>query len=427
MRGLARLATGDPEGARADFDTALKKNPGFEPALVARAWLDLANGDIDDARQRIEARFNPKGATIAMVAVYAAILRSSGDPAARDKAKGLLERALAGPPSVDTPRAQLELARINRDLGDVHGARAAYAEASRAGNFDARIESGLLQIEDHNPSAGRATLEQLLKDSGDHPPAILLLELARARMLMGDHPGAAELLAATEKAGGAPRWQLERERGRLALRKSDTAAAAAALVTALDGCGADLDTFLLAADTISADDKQLALAQKLKALVPTRLKGRPEIQIIDGKLALAAEKRDEAEKVYAAVRDVLAAEKASSRRLAQADFGRAVVAYFKEDDLTALSRLELVIFEDPSIYPAYLFASEIYKTKGNLKKALELAQQAAAFNPDSLESWKLVGALAAQLGNRRLLNDAIVRVGELAPGSDALRELKQLR
>jgi len=172
VRGLARLATGDPEGARADFDTALKKNPGFEPALVARAWLDLAGGELDEARQRIEARFSAKGASTAMVAVYAAILRASGDPASRDKAKGLLERALAGPPGVDTPRAQLELARIDRDLGDVHGARAAYAEASRAGNFDARIESGLLQIEDHNPSAGRATLEQLLKDSGDHPPAI---------------------------------------------------------------------------------------------------------------------------------------------------------------------------------------------------------------------------------------------------------------
>jgi predicted Zn-dependent protease len=426
VRGLAKLAIGDTEAARADLDAALKKNPGFEPALIARAWLDLANGELDEARQRIEARFSPKGASTAMVAVYAAILRSSGDPAARDKAKGLLERALAGPPNVDTPRAQLELARIHRDLGDVHGARAAYAEASRTGNFDARLESGLLWIEDHDPSRGRATLEQLLKDSSERPPASLLLEVARARMLMGDHPGAAEALAAAEKAG-APRWHLGRERGRLALRKDDTAAAAAALVGALDGCGADVDTFLLAADTVSADDKQAALAQKLRTLYPTRLKGRPEVQIIEGKLALAGERRDEAEKLYRDARDALAAEKASSRRLAQADFGRAVVAYFKEDDPTAASILALVIFEDPSIYTAYLFAAEIYKTKRNFKKALELAQHAAAFNPDWIEAWKFVGAMAAQVGNRKLVDDAIQRVGELAPGSDALRELKQLR
>lgn len=426
VRGLARIATGEVDGARADLDSVLKKNPGFEPALVARAWLDLAGGDVDDARRRIEARFNAKGATTAMVAVYAAILRATGDPAARDKARGLLERALAGPPSLDTPRAQLELARIDRDLGDVRGARAAYAEASRGGSFEARLESGLLQIEDHDPRGGRATLEQLVKDAGDHPSALLLLEVARARMLMGEHAGAAEMLALAEKTGGAPRWQLERERGRLALRKNDTAAAARALVVALDGCGGDHDTFILATDTISTDDTQTALAQKLKSLIPTRLKGQPEIQILEGKLDLAAGKRDEAEKVYVVAQDALMAEKASSRRLAQAHFGRGAVAYEKEDDRKALSMLELVIYEDPSLYPAYLYAAEIWKTK-DPRKALELAQQAAALNPDWLEAWKLIGPLAGQLTNRKLLNDAIQRINDLAPGSDLVRQLKQLR
>jgi predicted Zn-dependent protease len=427
VRGQARLASGEVDSARADFDTVLKKNPGFEPALVARAWLDLANGDVDDARQRIESKMSPKGATTAMVAVYAAILRATGDAASRTKARGLLERALAGPPSLDTPRAQLELARIDRDLGDVRGARAAYAEASRGGNFEARLESGLLQIEDRDPRGGRAALEQLLKDAGDHPSALLLVEVARARMLMGDHPGAADLLARAEKLGGAPRWQLARERGRLALRKNDTAAAAQALVPALEGCGGDIDTFILAADTVSTDDKQTQLAQKLKSLVPTRLKGLPEIQIIEGKLDLATGKRDDAEKIYRTAKDALAAEKASSRRLAQADFGRAAVAYEKEDDQTALSVLDLVLFEDPSIYSAYLFAAEIWKTKGNPKKALELAQQAALLNPDWLEAWKLIGPLAAQLNNRRLLADAIQRLTDLAPGSDLIRQLKQVR
>ncbi|HSS00902.1 MAG TPA: CDC27 family protein [Kofleriaceae bacterium] len=427
VRGQAHLAAGEIDSARADFDLVLKKNPGFEPALVARAWLDLANGDVDDARQRIEAKMSPKGATTAMVAVYAAILRATGDPGSRTKAKGLLERVLAGPPSLDTPRAQLELARIDRDLGDVRGARAAYAEASRGGNFEARLESGLLQIEDRDPRGGRAALEQLLKDAGDHPSGLLLVEAARARMLMGDHPGAADLLARAEKAGGAPRWQLARERGRLALRKNDIAAAAQALVTALEGCGGDIDTFILAADTVSTDDKQTQLAQKLKSLVPTRLKGLPEIQIIEGKLDLATGKRDDAEKIYKTAKDTLAAEKASSRRLAQADFGRAAVAYEKEDDQTALSVLDLVLFEDPSIYSAYLFAAEIWKTKGNPRKALELAQQAALLNPDWVEAWKLIGPLAAQLNNRRLLADAIQRLTDLAPGSDLIRQLKQAR
>ncbi len=427
VRGLARLATGDLDGAREDYDTALKKLPGFEPALVARAWLDLASGNVDDARQRIEPKLTGKAATTAMVAVYAAILRASGDAAARDKAKAMLERVVGGPPILEAARAQLELARIDRDLGDLRAARAAYAEASRGGNFDARLESGLLQIEDSDPIGGRETLEQLLKEAADHPPAALLLETARARTLVGAHAGAAELLAAAEKLPGVVSWQLDRERGRLALRKNDTAGAAQALVRALDGCGSDPDTFILAADTVSTDAKQTTLAQKLGTLVPTRLKGRPEAEIIAGKLDLAAGNRqDEAEKVYNAARDALVKEKASPRRQAQATYGLAAVAYFKQDDPTAQTQLDYVIFQDPSIYPAYLFAAEIARPK-DPKKALGLAQQAAALNPDSLDAWNLIGTLAAQLGNRKLLNDAITRIGELAPGSDTLRQLQRLR
>src|SRR5262249_10218517 len=112
VRGLARQATGDLDGARDDYDAVLKKLPGFEPALIARAWLDLASGNVDDARQRIEPKLTGKAATTAMVAVYAAILRASGDAAARDKAKAMLDRVVGGPPSPETTRAQLELARI---------------------------------------------------------------------------------------------------------------------------------------------------------------------------------------------------------------------------------------------------------------------------------------------------------------------------
>ena len=427
VRGQARLATGDVDGARADFDAALKKLPGFEPAVIARSWLDLAGGEVEDARQRVEPKFNPKTASPALIAVYAAILRASGDPAARDKAKALLERVVSGGPSADTARAQLELARIDRDLGDVRAARAMYAEASRSGNFDARFESGLLQIEDSDPSGGRDTLELLLRDSGEHPPPGLLLETARARALVGAHAGAAELLTLADKAPGVVRWQLDRERARLALRKNDTTGAAQALVRALDACGADFETFILAADTVSTDDKQIALAQKLTALVATRLKGRPEADIIAGKLDLAAGNRqDDADKHYNAAREGLVKERASKRRLAQAAYGRAAVAYFKRDDPTAKSMLELVMLEDPSIYSAYLFAAEIARPKAP-KDALKLAQQAAAFNPDSIDAWKLVGALAAQLGNRPVVNDAITRVNDLAPDSDALKQLQTLR
>jgi tetratricopeptide (TPR) repeat protein len=427
VRGQARLAAGDVDGARADFDAAIKKLPGYEPAVIARTWLDLAAGDVDAARRRIEPRFNPKTATAGMAAVYAAVLRATGAPDARDKAKALLERVVLGSAGPDTARAQLELARIDRDLGDFAGARTAYTEATRAGNLDARLESGTLLIDNRDPRGGHETLEELLKQSGDQAPATLLLEAARGRTLVGDHKGAFELLARADQAPGVVRWQLDRERGRIALRKGDFAGAAQALSRALDGCGGDLDSFLLAADTLSADDKQTELAGKLKALMPARLQGKPEIDIIQGKLALAADRFDEAEKHYTAAHDALVRDKASPRRLAQCDFGLGATAYFKREDASATSRLKLVLFEDPSIDAAYLFAAEIDRVR-DPEKALDTARQAVAYNPDSVEGWKMVGTIAAQLPRQnKLLDEAIGHVNDLAPGSEALHQLQRLK
>jgi tetratricopeptide (TPR) repeat protein len=424
VRGLARQAVGDAEGARGDFDAVLKKLPAYEPALVARTWLDLAAGDLEAARQRIEPKFNPKTATASVLATYAEIQRLGGDPAARDKAKALLEHAAVGP--ADTARVQLELARIDRDLGDLDAAKAAYALASRTGNFEARLEGALLQIENSEPQAGHTMLEQLLKDSGDHPPALLLLETARSRTLVGAHAGATELLALAEKTPNVVAWQLDRERARLALRRLDTAGAAQALVRALAGCGGDLDTFILAADTVSNDDKQAALTQKLTQLAATRLKGKPELEIVSAKLDLAANKQDEAERRYTTAQAALLKEKATPRRRAQAAFGLAAIAYFKRDDPTAKSMFDLVMVQDPSLHVAYLFAAELARPKAP-DEALKLAQQAAALDPDSLDAWKIVGTLGAQLKRPSLVKDAITRVGDLAPNSETLHQLQALQ
>jgi tetratricopeptide (TPR) repeat protein len=427
LRGQARLAAGDVDGARADFDAAVQRLPGYEPAVIARTWLDLATGDLDAARRRVEPKFNPRTATAGMAAVYAAILRATGQPDALDKARELLERAATGSIGPDTARAQLELARVDRDLGDFAAARTAYGEAARAGNPDARLEAATLLIDNRDPRGGHEALEDLLRESGDQAAAALLLEAARARTLVGDHKGAFELLARADKAPGVARWQLDRERGRLALKKGDFAGAAQALGRALDGCGGDLDSFLLAADTVSADDKHAELAGKLKAQLATRLKGKPEIDILHGKLEIAANRFDEAEQHYAAAHDALGRDKASPRRLAQCDFGLGVAAYFKHEDASATSRLKLVLAEDPSIDAAYLFAADLERGR-DPDKALDLARQAVAYNPDSVEAWKMVGTVAAQLPRqKKLLDDAISRVNDLAPGSEQLRQLQKLK
>jgi len=417
---------GELDGARADFEAALKKLPGFEPAVIARTWLDLAAGELESARKRIEPKFNIRTATPGMVTIYAAYLRSTGEPDKRDKAKAMLER-VAALPGPDAMRAQLELARVDRELGDFGGARAAYAEAGRAGSYDARLESGGLLIDIGDPRGGHAALEQLLKDVGERAAAPLLLEAARARTLIGDHAGAFALLAAAETAPGVVRWQLERERGRLALRKGDTVGAALTLARALDHCGSDLDTFLLAADTVSYDDKQTALLQKLRTLMQDRFKRKPEVGVIEGKLHLANDEFDEAEKAYSAAHQALEKAKAPARRLAQCDFGRAAVAYFQRDDAKATSMFKLVLYEDPSIDEAYLFAAELERAR-DVEHALVTARSAVTYNPASVAGWTLIGTIAAQIPRqRKQLDEAIAQLNKLAPGSEVLRQLQRQR
>ncbi len=428
VRGHARLLTGDLEGARADFDAALVKLPKLELARTGRAWIDLADDDVAGAEKQLGEDFDPKSASPALLTLHAAILRR-GDAAARATAKAQLETLVAGPPTLDTPRAQLEFGRLLGDLGELRAARAAFAEASRGGLPEARLESGLLMIEDKDPLGGRDTLDGLLAEAGEAASPRLLLEAARARMLVGDHAGGETLLARADKVASVERWHLERERGRLRLRRGDAPGAAAALQKALEGCGKDTETFLLAADAVTLDPTQTALdptqtalAIRLEQLVPLRITGLPEAQIVAGKLALASGNMAKAEVAYKAAKAALVA--ASPRKLAQVHFGLAAIAYDKKDDPAAQNELSLVMAGDPTIYEAYLYAAALENKPAT---ALALARKATAFNPDSVKAWLQVGQLASTAARPKELAEAITRLEALAPKSEALATLLGLR
>ncbi len=429
VRGWAKLALGDLDGAKADFDLAIKKLPKLELALVGRTWVDLATDELDEARKRIEPTFNPNTASVGLTTVYAEILRTSNDPAQREKARGLLDKLLVNAPATpEFGRAQLELGRVARDAGDLRTARAAYADAIKNMNSDARLEMALLLIEDQDPTGGRDMMEGILKDAGPTPPANLLLEGARARMLAGDHAGAVSLLDQADKIATVVRWQYDRERGRLALRRNDLPGAAQALVRALESCGSDPETFLLAADTLTGDPKQTALGTKLKALFQLRLKDLPEQYVVAGKLALIAENEPDAAKAYEAA--IKAFERTTPRRAAQAHFGLAALFYLKNDYPNAQSQLAVAIPSDPSLYAAYLFSAEVELAINGAKaqnRALELARKSVAANPDYVDGWVQVGTYGATLGKKKDLEDAITHVGALAPSSEALKSLQAMR
>lgn len=424
VRGLARYAGGDVEGARGDFLAALKKAPNLELALVGRTWLDLETEQLDDElAKKLEDAHKLYPTHPALATAHAAILRATDAKGGRDKARGILDKIVTGAPGPDVARAQLELARIYRDSGDMRAARGLYESAVKAGSYIARLETGLLLIEDLDPAGGRDTLDQLYK-STERPTPQLMLETARARMLVGDHQGAAQLLADAGNAPNVNKWHLQREKGRLALRRNDFNGAADAFLQALEGSGSDIETFLLAADVAAADEKQAKLMERVKALAPKRLQGLPELDIVNGKLLLS--KGEEALKAYDTAADGLKKIKASSRRQAQAALGKGIVAYNDEDDQIAKDALEFAVKLDPSLYTGYLYLADITKER-SAKDALEHAQQAVKLNPQLLEGWFMVGTQAARVGNRKLLAEAITKVGEIEPNSDALRQLQGLR
>jgi predicted Zn-dependent protease len=422
LRGAARLASGDLDGARADLDEALKRAPQLEHAVIGRAWVELRANKLAEARKRLEALYKAGApASPALAAAYGRVLLAAGDPVL---ARGALEKAAGAVALIEASRAQLDFARVQLDLGEMKGARQALEQAIRIGIPEAPLALALLEFEDRRPAEGHKAIEALVQEAGDGAPAALLLEAARARMLVGDHRAAAAALERLQKLQDVVAWRLDRERGRYALRRGDNNGAAQALSRALDSCGDDAETFLLAAEVASADIKQARLVEKVQRLAKLRLKGRPEEAIIAGKLALAEDRNEDAEVAYEAARGPL--EKASPRRQAQVEFGRAVVAYNKRDDAAAKSALKLVIALDPTLYNAYLYYGELLREQAP-EEAFELSKKAVAYNPDHVDGWVMYGTLAHLLRKRADLSVAITRVGSLAPGGEALRQLQGLR
>ncbi len=426
VRGQLRVALGDLDAAKADFDKAIEKsNKKLEPALVGRSWVDLAGGKVDDAR----ARMRPQGQAVAagkaspaVVAVWAAILRAGGVAAEREDARAYLEKVVNGPASADLMRAQLELARAYRDIGDTR-AGDLYARVYEAtGNPDVKLELATYLIDFKDPSGGRTTLDALLAAAGDKPSATLVLEAARAHMLVGDHKRAAELLDQADKLADTVRWKYDRERARLELRKADINGAALSIEKALDKCGDDAETFMLAAEIASSDDKHASLADLVKKQVDGRLKDLPEAKIVKAKLLGSS--GDEAAKLFDAAK--LALDKAAPRRKAQAHLGLGIVAYNLQDDPRALDSFEFATTLDPSLYEAYIYMADILKDK-DAKKALAKAQAAIAANPDNADGYVRLGFAAHKLGDRKMLAEAITKVNALAPQSQQLKDLQALR
>ncbi|MDR3437880.1 XrtA/PEP-CTERM system TPR-repeat protein PrsT [Telmatospirillum sp.] len=115
IRGSARLAKGDEQGARADFESALAKNANYVPAAVYLAELDMQAGNFDHARAMLDAILKHDPADLRALLAREQIEERANQPAA---AIPFLEDAIRAHPNEMDPRVRLIQVQLNQKNQD---------------------------------------------------------------------------------------------------------------------------------------------------------------------------------------------------------------------------------------------------------------------------------------------------------------------
>ncbi len=116
-RAEAALAQGDTGGAAQDFAAALQADPDNMAAVAGLARVQLAEGEIDEAKAILESVPEPKKTDPAIAGVRAAMELSGETQGAGDA--GALQKQVAASPTAEN---RYELARALIASGDLQGA-----------------------------------------------------------------------------------------------------------------------------------------------------------------------------------------------------------------------------------------------------------------------------------------------------------------
>ncbi len=419
LRGQARLARGDLAGARADLDAALLARPSMRDAILGRATVDLQAGDAAAARTRLAA-MAAESSDPDVTVVYAAALRATGE---RERAQAVLQRAIDAAGSAATPALYLELGRALKDGGDLVGARKAYERAALGDDVAAKREAAQLFLGAGDAALARTTLEAALTSAPSDPR--LMLDAVRLRTLTGDVDGAAELLARLPSdAPTAATWERERERGRLALRAGDPAAAATLLGKAV-AAEADLEAFLLLVDA-QVLMGAMEQATKTQATVLARFPDRPERFIVIGRVHLLGNRIADAQVAFASARLELETAKAEPRRMAIAVLGQAQTVAAGRDPRRAPGLFDEATTLDPTLVEAWIGVADLARDAGDGAAALTAYQKAVALAPADPSLWFQIGELAYGLRRSADATVALEKYLALAPSGDFAEDARTM-
>ena len=423
LRGQARLAAGERDAARADLDAALALAPDLEPAMVARAELDLVAGEPREAVKRLERRY-ATGGSPELAITYAAALRGVGE---RDRARTVLAAVTGG--NVAAPlagRAWLETARIEREEGDARAARAAYAKAIELlpDATGARLESALLLVDTGDAAGARQSLDRLVEQQvAGKEDGRVLVEAARVHVLTGDLDGAKALLDRAETVPSTPRWLIARERGRLALRRRELGVAIEALERAAGLEPLDGETRLLLIDAHLGSGK-IDAARRVLDDVMKRFNAMPEQQLAVGRVRLYSEAFDEAREAFVKAKDQLERSRAAPRWIADATYWLGLTTYYAGDPKRARALAAEALRSDPGLADAHALVGEIDSDRKQWRGAVKAYAKAVDLDPFNADAWYKLGEAALAARNRTLAKKAFAIYVERFPQGDDVAAAK---
>lgn len=206
LLGVVRLASGDRTGGRKAYEQALTSSPGYQGAILNLSSLDVAEGKLDTARQRLLGllKTNEKNAQAMMELASIEEKANRFDEAARwlEKARtdpgvaiaagsrlaelhlrtGEIDKALTVAKEVllKSPEnlAVLRLvARVQLAKGDSNSARRTLTDMGRYAGYDpaAQFEVARLQVAASDDKGAAYSLDKALGTQPDFLPALVLL------------------------------------------------------------------------------------------------------------------------------------------------------------------------------------------------------------------------------------------------------------
>ncbi|MDA0823717.1 MAG: PEP-CTERM system TPR-repeat protein PrsT [Proteobacteria bacterium] len=184
VRGYLQQLFGNTSHAFEDFETALQKDPGFNPANFNLARLAHNAKDDDSARRRLET-FLERTPNEPQALVYLASMQvEQGNTQA---AIALLKQARDN--NHDAPEPRIILSRLYRSSGDIAAAKSAAEEAFALAPYasGAQLEFAVTKLIAGEPELAMPAIEALVEH---YPNSAKVLELhARAKGMSGDAQG----------------------------------------------------------------------------------------------------------------------------------------------------------------------------------------------------------------------------------------------